>query len=52
MLVWGFTAGVISTLLDLGGWSRPWQPDRILDLPEAAAPVPAARGGAPDEVLP
>jgi 8-oxo-dGTP pyrophosphatase MutT (NUDIX family) len=24
MLVWGFTAGVLSTLLDLAGWSRPW----------------------------
>jgi 8-oxo-dGTP pyrophosphatase MutT (NUDIX family) len=52
MLVWGFTAGVISTLLDIGGWSRPWQPGRIVELPEASAPVPAARSGAPDEVLP
>ncbi|HEY2674661.1 MAG TPA: CoA pyrophosphatase [Rugosimonospora sp.] len=25
MLVWGFTAGVLSALLELGGWSRPWQ---------------------------
>ena len=25
MLVWGFTAGVLSALLDLAGWSRPWQ---------------------------
>jgi 8-oxo-dGTP pyrophosphatase MutT (NUDIX family) len=52
LLVWGFTAGVISTLLDMGGWSRPWQPGRIVELPDASAPVPAARGGAPDEVLP
>jgi 8-oxo-dGTP pyrophosphatase MutT (NUDIX family) len=52
MLVWGFTAGVISTLLDIGGWTRPWQPGRIVELPEASAPVPAARSGAPDEVLP
>jgi 8-oxo-dGTP pyrophosphatase MutT (NUDIX family) len=52
LLVWGFTAGVISTLLDMGGWSRPWQPGRLAELPDAAAPVPAARGGAPDEVLP
>ncbi|MFI6078268.1 NUDIX hydrolase [Actinoplanes sp. NPDC051343] len=50
MLVWGFTAGVISTLLDIGGWSRPWQPGRLVELPDA--PVPATRGGAPDEVLP
>jgi len=50
MLVWGFTAGVISTLLDIGGWTRPWQPGRLVELPEA--PVPAARSGAPDEVMP
>src|SRR5690606_30454876 len=24
MLVWGFTAGVLSTVLELGGWARPW----------------------------
>jgi len=24
MLVWGFTAGILSMLLDMGGWSRPW----------------------------
>jgi 8-oxo-dGTP pyrophosphatase MutT (NUDIX family) len=52
MLVWGFTAGVISTLLDMGGWARPWEPGRLADLPDASAPVPAARGGAPDEILP
>ena len=52
MLVWGFTAGVISTLLDMAGWSLAWQPGRLVELPDASAPVPAARGGAPDEVLP
>jgi 8-oxo-dGTP pyrophosphatase MutT (NUDIX family) len=52
MLVWGFTAGVISVLLDMAGWTRPWQPGRVVDLPAAAAPVPAARSGAPDEVVP
>ncbi|WP_045744092.1 NUDIX hydrolase [Actinoplanes rectilineatus] len=52
LLVWGFTAGVIATLLDMAGWSRPWEPARIVELPDAAAPVPAARGGAPDEVVP
>jgi 8-oxo-dGTP pyrophosphatase MutT (NUDIX family) len=52
LLVWGFTAGVISTLLDMGGWARPWEPGRLVELPESATPVPAARGGAPDEVLP
>ncbi|BCJ43308.1 coenzyme A pyrophosphatase [Actinoplanes ianthinogenes] len=52
MLVWGFTAGVISVLLDMAGWARPWEPGRVVELPDAAAPVPAARGGAPDEVVP
>ncbi len=50
MLVWGFTAGVISAVLDMAGWSRPWAPGRLEDLPEA--PVPAAPSGGPDEVVP
>jgi len=49
MLVWGFTAGVISTLLDLAGWSRPWEPSRVVDLP-INDPVPAP-DGLPDEVV-
>lgn len=33
MLVWGFTAGVLTVLLEMGGWSRPWDPNgRIEDL--------------------
>jgi 8-oxo-dGTP pyrophosphatase MutT (NUDIX family) len=41
MLVWGFTAGVLSTLLELGGWARAWSTDRIEELPTSgAAPVP------------
>jgi 8-oxo-dGTP pyrophosphatase MutT (NUDIX family) len=52
MLVWGFTAGVISTLLDMGGWALPWRPGRVLQMPATSAPVPATRSGAPDEVLP
>jgi len=40
MVVWGFTAGVLSTLLDLAGWSRPWPTDRVEDLPgTSAAPL-------------
>ncbi len=40
MLVWGFTAGVLSTVLELGGWARPWPRDRVVDLPpEGARPV-------------
>lgn len=36
MLVWGFTAGILSALLDMGGWARPWSRDRIEDLPVAS----------------
>ncbi len=35
MLVWGFTAGVLSTLLELGGWAQPWPTDRVEELPDA-----------------
>lgn len=28
MLVWGFTAGVLNTLLEMGGWARPWDQQR------------------------
>jgi 8-oxo-dGTP pyrophosphatase MutT (NUDIX family) len=34
MLVWGFTAAVLSRLLDLAGWARPWDETRVVDLPE------------------
>lgn len=36
MLVWGFTAGVLDRLLDLGGWAQPWDLDRVQDLPPRA----------------
>ncbi|TDC37789.1 CoA pyrophosphatase [Micromonospora sp. 15K316] len=50
MLVWGFTAGVLSTLLDLGGWSRPWSPGRLVDLPPTGAtPAPSAGTDEVDE---
>lgn len=32
MVVWGFTGGLLSALLQLGGWERPWRPERIRDL--------------------
>jgi 8-oxo-dGTP pyrophosphatase MutT (NUDIX family) len=41
MLVWGFTAGVLAKLLELGGWARPWDEQRVRELPEASTrPVP------------
>ncbi|WP_205861081.1 NUDIX hydrolase [Planosporangium flavigriseum] len=40
MLVWGFTAGVLSTLLEMAGWSVPWPIDRVEGLPDSGnAPV-------------
>lgn len=33
MLVWGFTAGVLSAVLDLAGWARPWDRTRVEGLP-------------------
>lgn len=41
LVVWGFTGGVLSTVLHLGGWERPWDASRVRDLDEAWA---AARG--------
>jgi 8-oxo-dGTP pyrophosphatase MutT (NUDIX family) len=36
MLVWGFTAGVLDRLLALAGWERPWDRDRVAELPPDA----------------
>ncbi|WP_033324122.1 NUDIX hydrolase [Actinomadura atramentaria] len=33
MFVWGFTAGVLTQVLDAGGWNRPWDTRHIEDLP-------------------
>jgi 8-oxo-dGTP pyrophosphatase MutT (NUDIX family) len=44
MLVWGFTAGVLSVVLDMAGWARPWASEgRVVDLPPGgASPAPSA----------
>jgi 8-oxo-dGTP pyrophosphatase MutT (NUDIX family) len=34
LLVWGFTAGLLDVVLRLGGWERPWDRERVEDLPE------------------
>ncbi|WBC12893.1 CoA pyrophosphatase [Micromonospora sp. WMMA1998] len=50
MLVWGFTAGVIDTLLQMGGWARPWPRSRVVELPPVGAtPAPSAGTDAADE---
>lgn len=33
LVVWGFTAGILDRLLELGGWARPWDRGRRLALP-------------------
>jgi 8-oxo-dGTP pyrophosphatase MutT (NUDIX family) len=33
LLVWGFTAGLLDRLLDLGGWTRAWDANRFRELP-------------------
>ena len=32
IVVWGFTAGVLSNLFDRVGWSQPWDPERIVEI--------------------
>jgi 8-oxo-dGTP pyrophosphatase MutT (NUDIX family) len=35
MLVWGFTGQVISAMLDVAGWARPWNTDDVRELDDA-----------------
>jgi 8-oxo-dGTP pyrophosphatase MutT (NUDIX family) len=39
MLVWGFTGQVISAMLDVAGWAKPWDASNIRELDEAMALV-------------
>lgn len=45
MLVWGFTGQVVSAMLDVAGWARPWNTDDIRELEDAMAQVGHAAGG-------
>ena len=38
MVVWGFTAGLLSALLDLAGWSLPWNRAHVSELPVRHTP--------------
>lgn len=38
MLVWGFTAGLLSALLDLAGWALPWNRAHIVEIPVSHTP--------------
>ncbi|WP_020577121.1 NUDIX hydrolase [Actinopolymorpha alba] len=33
LIVWGFTGGILDRLLALAGWERPWDRDRVENLP-------------------
>ncbi len=35
MLVWGFTGGLVHTVLRMGGWEQPWDAERVEDLDTA-----------------
>jgi 8-oxo-dGTP pyrophosphatase MutT (NUDIX family) len=39
MLVWGFTGQVISAMLDVAGWAKPWDVSDVRELDEAMALV-------------
>lgn len=41
MLVWGFTAGLLAGLLAVGGWERPWDTDRVEELPASVLDLAA-----------
>lgn len=43
LLVWGFTGGLLSALMDRGGWTRPWDPARVMDLERAWSAARADR---------
>ena len=54
LLVWGFTAGLLDKLLELGGWARPWDTSRrrvldpdVVTLAARGATFPAGTPGAP-----
>ena len=44
MLVWGFTGQVISAMLDVAGWARPWDTANIVELDDAMALGGGGRG--------
>ncbi|HET9874635.1 MAG TPA: CoA pyrophosphatase, partial [Mycobacterium sp.] len=44
MLVWGFTGQVISAMLDVAGWAKPWDTTDVRGLDEAMAMVGGGGG--------
>lgn len=52
MVVWGFTAGLVDALLRLGGWTRPWDIERYIALPDLAVGLPDPEAGHLGDDLP
>ena len=50
LLVWGFTAGLLDRLLNIGGFERPWDTSRSAELPEEAIALAARTGRPPEDV--
>jgi 8-oxo-dGTP pyrophosphatase MutT (NUDIX family) len=53
VILWGFTAGIVSRLFDFVGWSQPWDERRVRDLPahmlQGGARSTAAGTAGPEE---
>lgn len=49
MLVWGFTAGLLSRMFTLAGWERPWREDLVEDLPADALALTVRDTSPPEE---
>ncbi len=47
LLVWGFTAMLIDRLLELGGWARPWDEQRLRQLDERTLALAARTSARP-----
>jgi hypothetical protein len=47
LFVWGFTAGLLSALLTLGGWERDWDRSNVRDLDVALSEYEARVAGTP-----
>ena len=45
-LIWGLTAHLLDGVLDLAGWQRPWDADRLLEIPARYLTSRPDRGGA------
>jgi 8-oxo-dGTP pyrophosphatase MutT (NUDIX family) len=45
LFIWGFTAGLLSRVLTLTGWERPWDRDRVEQVPTPGRTGPGGPAG-------